>query len=78
MVEGVPFFALNFWLCREVGMSPCIAGASMIVYGVARIFYSKAYAFDGPGARAPAFMVATMASMTCLGVGIASAIKSFI
>ena len=76
-MEGLPFFALNFWLCREVGLSPCIAGASMIVYGVGRIFYSKAYAFEGPGARNASFMVVTLASMTCLGVGMVSAIKSF-
>ena len=65
-VEHMPFFLFNYILARE--SSPCIAGLASVFYGIGRILYTKAYALEGPKARAPGFMMATMSSMACLGI----------
>lgn len=68
MVEHFPFFLFNYLLARE--SSPCVAGLACIVFGVGRIVYTEGYAKHGPKGRVTGFMMATFASMACLGVGI--------
>jgi len=69
LVEHMPFFLFNVWLAREAG-APCIAGASCVVYGIGRLLYTHGYAYGGPMARKRGFMLATAASMSCLGVAL--------
>lgn len=68
MVEHFPFFLFNYLLARD--SSPCVAGLAGVVFGVGRILYTEGYAAEGPKGRVTGFMVATFASMACLGVGV--------
>ena len=69
MVEHLPFFLFNVWLARESGF-PCVAGTLCVVWGIGRIMYTHGYAYNGPSGRVKGYMVATMASMACLGVAL--------
>lgn len=68
LVEHFAFFLFNYLLAQE--HSPCTAGLLAVVFGVGRILYTRGYAVDGPRGRKTGFMIATFASMACLGVGI--------
>ena len=72
MVEHMPFFFFNFYLCAQT--SPCIAGSAAIVWGIGRILYTSDYAYGGPKARSRGFIMATMSSMACLGVALCNSV----
>lgn len=69
MTEHISFFILNAWLAHDAGM-PCIASAMAVLWGVGRILYTHGYAHRGPSGRVGGFMMATFASMACLGVAL--------
>jgi uncharacterized membrane protein YecN with MAPEG domain len=68
LVEHFPFFLFNYLLARE--SAPCVAGLAAMIFGLGRVLYTKGYATEGPKGRVVGFMMATFASMSCLGVGI--------
>jgi MAPEG family len=68
LLEHFPFFLFNYLLARE--SAPCVAGLAAMMFGLGRVVYTKGYATEGPKGRVAGFMIATFASMSCLGVGI--------
>lgn len=68
LLEHLPLFSLKLALAATVGQSPCVAGAALSVWSIARIFYTRGYALYGPSGRVAGFVVSLLTEGAVFGL----------